>query len=106
MVAGMGTMMHMASSNTILQTLVDDDKRGRVMSFYILSFSGFAPLGNLIAGWAAHLFGVRQVVACGGILTFMAGVVFIFLLPTMRRYLRPVPIKEEIVPVDTAVEIK
>jgi MFS family permease len=106
MIAGLGTMMHMASSNTIIQTVADDDKRGRVMSFYILSFSGFMPLGSLAAGYAAHVFGVRHVVACGGILTFLAGVAFMFLLPQIRRHLRPVYIKKGIIPVDPGVEIR
>ena len=105
MIAGMGTMMHMASSNTIIQTVADDDKRGRVMSFYILSFSGFGPLGNLLAGCAANVFGVRHVVTCGGMLTLLAGIAFIFLLPEIRRHLRPVYIKKGIIPVDTGVEI-
>jgi MFS family permease len=106
MIAGLGTMMHMASSNTIIQTVADDDKRGRVMSFYILSFSGFMPLGSLAAGYAAHVFGVRHVVACGGILTLLAGVAFMLLLPQIRRHLRPVYIKKGIIPVDPGVEIR
>jgi MFS family permease len=100
MVVGLGTMMHMASSNTIIQTVADDDKRGRVMSLYILSFSGFVPLGNLIAGSAAKAFGVRHVAACAGILTFGAGVVFIFLLPKIRGYLYPMQMHKETVPAD------
>jgi MFS family permease len=106
MIAGTGTMIHMASSNTIIQTVADDDKRGRAVSFYILSFSGFVPIGNLIAGWAAGRFGVRQVVACGGILTVMAGLIFSLILPEVRRRLKNVYIKKGIIPVDPGVEIK
>jgi MFS family permease len=95
----------MASSNTIIQTIVDDDKRGRIISLYILSFSGFLPLGNLVAGYAANHIGVRPVLICGGILTFLSGIVLLFLLPIMRRHLRPVYIKKGIIPVDTGVEI-
>ncbi len=105
MIVGLGTMMHMASSNTIIQTVADDDKRGRVMSLYILSFSGFVPLGNLIAGSAANVFGVRYVVAFAGILTISAGVIFIFLLPKIRKHIRPVYIRKQIIPVDPGVEI-
>ncbi len=48
--AGFGMMMHMASSNTLLQTIVDDDKRGRIMSLYVMSFMGTAPFGSLLSG--------------------------------------------------------
>jgi hypothetical protein len=48
--AGFGLMQQMAASNTILQTIVDDDKRGRVMSFYAMAFLGMTPFGSLLAG--------------------------------------------------------
>jgi MFS family permease len=54
-IAGFGMMLQMASSNTILQTVVDDDKRGRVMSFYTMAFMGTAPFGSLLAGGLAHI---------------------------------------------------
>ncbi|MCK9311892.1 MAG: MFS transporter, partial [Bacteroidales bacterium] len=54
---GMGFMMQMACSNTILQTITDDDKRGRVMSFYTMAFMGTAPFGNLLAGSLASWIG-------------------------------------------------
>ena len=52
-----GMMQQMAASNTILQTIVDDDKRGRVMSFYSMAFMGMAPFGSLLAGTAATRIG-------------------------------------------------
>lgn len=103
---GTGTMMHMTSSNTIIQTVADDDKRGRAMSFYILSFSGFLPLGSLLSGMAVKVFGVRLVMASGGVLTCLAGIVYLLLLPRMRKYLRPVYIKKGIIPSDAGVEIQ
>ena len=54
---GFGFMVMMASSNTLLQTLVDEDKRGRVMSFYTMAFQGTAPFGALLSGWAAFALG-------------------------------------------------
>ena len=56
-VAGFGFMVQMASSNTIIQTIVDDEKRGRVMSFYMMAFLGTAPFGSLIAGWLSSRIG-------------------------------------------------
>jgi len=47
---GIGQMVSNAGSNTLLQTLVDDDKRGRVMSFFTMAFMGATPVSSLIAG--------------------------------------------------------
>ena len=54
LVAGMGMMQGMAASNTIIQTLTDEDKRGRVMSYYTMAFMGMATFGSLLAGTLAH----------------------------------------------------
>jgi len=56
-VTGFGFMVQMAASNTVLQTIVDEDKRGRVMSFYTMAFMGTAPFGSLLAGWVADKIG-------------------------------------------------
>ena len=53
-VTGFGMMQQMAASNTILQTIADDQKRGRVMAFYSAAFLGMAPFGSLLAGAMAH----------------------------------------------------
>jgi MFS family permease len=50
LVCGFGMMQQMAASNTIIQTIVEDSKRGRVMSFYAMAFVGMAPFGSLLAG--------------------------------------------------------
>lgn len=103
---GAGTMLHTASSNTIIQTVTEDDVRGRVMSFFLLSFSAFGPLGSLIAGWLAGIFGVRIVLLCGGVSTLVAGIVFLAVLPEIRKHLKPVYIKKGIIPSDTAADVK
>lgn len=63
---GFSFLLQFASSNTIIQTLVDDDKRGRVMSLYIMSFMGMVPVGNLAAGTLASWIGAPATVAIGG----------------------------------------
>jgi MFS family permease len=66
MVSGFGMMVMMASCNTILQTIVEDDKRGRVMSLYTMAFMGLAPLGSLIGGKVASLLGTpAALLLCG-----------------------------------------
>ena len=55
-------MVQMAAANTLIQTMVDEDKRGRVMGFFGMAFQGAAPFGSLLAGWLAGVVGVRAVV--------------------------------------------
>lgn len=63
---GFGFMVHMVSCNTIIQTVVDDDKRGRVMSLYMMAFLGTAPIGALLAGWLAGRIGAPRTILLGG----------------------------------------
>ena len=65
-VTGLGFMVQMAASNTLLQTLVDDDKRGRVMSFYTMSIMGITPFGSLLAGGLASRIGAPHTLLFGG----------------------------------------
>ena len=64
--ASFGMISFMASANTLVQTLVDDDKRGRVMALYSVAFMGMAPFGSLLAGWAASHIGVAHTMALSG----------------------------------------
>ena len=72
MIAGGGMMVQMAASNTLVQTLVDEDKRGRVMSFYTMAFFGMMPFGSLAAGWLGGRIGAPWTVVAGGVATLMA----------------------------------
>jgi MFS family permease len=65
-VAGFGLMVQIASSNTLLQTIVEDSKRGRVIAFFLMAFFGTTPIGSLVAGWLSDRFGAPIVIACGG----------------------------------------
>jgi MFS family permease len=88
--SGFGVMMETAASNTILQTIVDDDKRGRVMSFYAMSFLGAAPLGSLVEGSLASRIGVAHVVQLAGAMCIVGSLVFTLRLPAMRKIIRPI----------------
>ena len=73
---GAGMMMKMAAMNTRIQTLVEEDKRGRVMSFFTMAFFGMAPFGALAAGALAAKLGAPTTVLWGGLATLVAVVVF------------------------------
>ncbi|MGZ3689016.1 MAG: MFS transporter [Bdellovibrionota bacterium] len=74
--SGFGMFFPMAGGNTVIQTLVEDDKRGRVMSFFTFSLLGIAPLGSLLMGWAANRFGISATLATGGALCVAGTFVF------------------------------
>ena len=92
-IIGFGMMMQMASSNTILQTIVDDDKRGRIMSFYAMAFMGIAPFGSIMAGGLAGLIGTPYTILVGGIACIIGAIMFAIKLPDLRKLVRPIYIK-------------
>lgn len=96
--AGFGFMTQMASSNTVVQTIVDDEKRGRVMSFYMMAFLGTAPFGSLIAGWASSRFGPANTLRIGGLCCMVAAILFARALPDIRAAIRPVYVRLGILP--------
>lgn len=74
--AGFGIMVQMAASNTLLQTIVDDNKRGRVMSFFTMSFIGMAPFGSLLTGYLAKHIGAPTTLLFSGTFCFLAALSF------------------------------
>jgi MFS family permease len=88
--SGFGLMVHMASSNTIVQTIVDDDKRGRVMSFYAVAFQGTMPLGSLLAGGLAGLVGAPRTLQLGGAACLLGALAFARALPGIRAQVQPI----------------
>lgn len=96
--AGLGLMLHTAASNTILQTITDDDKRGRVMSFYSMAIMGLAPFGSLLSGTLAKLIGTPLAILAGGLTCFAGALVFYFKLPLLKNLVRPVYAKMDVIP--------
>lgn len=92
-ITGLGMMLEMASSNTLLQTIVDDDKRGRVMSFYTMAFMGTAPFGSLLAGWLANIMGTPNTILVGGIFCILGALIFARKLPELRKIIRPIYVR-------------
>ena len=112
LVAGMGMMQGMAASNTIIQTLVSEDKRGRVMSYYTMAFVGMAPFGSLLAGAMAHtipaarawivagpiLAGAQWTVIVNGLVVVLGAIWFFMQLPALRVVVRPIYQEMGIIP--------
>jgi MFS family permease len=97
-VTGCGFMVQMASSNTVLQTIVDEDKRGRVMSFYTMAFMGTAPFGSLLAGSVAERIGAPHTLLFGGAGCILGALWFALSLPALRRDVRPIYVRIGILP--------
>lgn len=98
LVAGFGMMAQTASSNTILQTIVEDDKRGRVMSVYTMAFMGMAPFGSLLAGELAREIGVAHTLLIGGGCCLLGSALFATRLRALRRMVRPIYVQKGILP--------
>ena len=96
LIAGFGMMVHMASSNTILQTMVDDDKRGRVMSLYTMAFMGMAPFGSLAGGSLAGRIGAPYTLIMAGTSCILGSFFFAKKLPLIREMVRPIYIRKGI----------
>lgn len=95
---GLGFMVQMAVSNTLIQTIVDEDKRGRVMSFYTMAFMGTAPFGSLLAGTLADKIGAPNTLLFGGIGCVIGAIWFYRALPRLRIFVRPIYIEKGILP--------
>jgi MFS family permease len=103
LVCGFGLMQQMAASNTIIQTIVEESKRGRVMSFYTMAFVGMAPFGSLLAGSLANLIGAPKTVMLTGTCCVIGAIWFASNLRMIRRLIRPIYVDLGIVPPADAV---
>ena len=100
LLAGFGMFMVGATCNTILQTIVDEEKRSRVMSYYAMAFIGLAPFGHYGAGWLAeHVGAAVTFLACGGV-ALVAAVIFQLQMPTFRSHLRAAYVARGIIPTE------
>jgi MFS family permease len=88
--AGAGFIVALAATNTVVQTVVPETLRGRVMSLYTVAFLGTAPIGSLMAGVAAERIGAQTTIAVGGTACLVCGLWFYTTLPRLRVLIRPV----------------
>ncbi|HKS21286.1 MAG TPA: MFS transporter [Thermoanaerobaculia bacterium] len=95
---GAGMMLQSSSANTILQTIVDEDLRGRVMAFFSVAVLGTQPLGSLAAGAVAERVGAPRTILAGAVVCVLTGVWFAFRRPLLAHYVRPIYIERGILP--------
>ncbi|MBW4539057.1 MAG: MFS transporter [Myxacorys chilensis ATA2-1-KO14] len=89
-VLGGSLILQSTSSNTVLQTIVEDDKRGRVMSFYSIAFIGMVTFGNLLAGSLASRIGAPNTLLLGGGVCIVGSLIFGRQLPALRQLVLPI----------------
>jgi len=97
-VTGLGFMVQMAVSNTLLQTIVEENKRGWVMSFYTAAVMGTTPFGSLLAGVMAARIGAPHTLLISGICCIAGALWFARTLPFLRRDVRPIYVEMGILP--------
>ncbi len=86
---GFFMMCQMAATNTLLQSLVPEELRGRLVSLYVITFVGMAPVGSLVMGRIASVAGVQEVLVAGGVVTLLVGLVFRLSVPRIRTSVLP-----------------
>jgi len=98
MPVGGGMMVQLAATNTLLQTLVDEEMRGRVMGFYAMALFGTIPFGSLLAGALAQRIGTPDTLLAGGLACVVGALLFLRRLPELRRAVRPLYVSRGILP--------
>jgi MFS family permease len=104
-VTGFGMMQEYAASNTVIQTIVEDDKRGRVMSYWTMAYMGASPFGSLLAGSLAPVIGAPGTVLLCGIGCVLGAVWFWLQIPKLRPVIRPIYEQLGILPIVPAMPI-
>ncbi|MGZ5566771.1 MAG: MFS transporter [Limisphaerales bacterium] len=90
MIAGFGAVLMMAGSNTVLQAIVEEDKRGRVMALFTMAVMGSMPFGNLLIGWIARVLNAQIALCISGTVVFVVAVAFFRQLPKIREAAAPI----------------
>lgn len=95
--AGFSIILTVASINTLLQTLSDEDKRGRVMGYLAMTFTGISPIGSMVLGFVEKYIGLENIIFISGIFCILSSMIFEHYRPLVRKHARPVYIKKGII---------
>jgi MFS family permease len=96
-IVGLGIILQVASGNTVLQTIIDDDKRGRVMSLYTMSFLGMVPFGSLLGGFIADRIGAPNTLIIAGITCLLGSLFFSRQLPALKKIVHAIYVRKGII---------
>lgn len=97
-IIGFSVVLQIAASNTLIQTIVEDDKRGRVMSFFSMAFMGMVPFGSLFSGWLASQIDAPNTLMLNGIFCILGSLIFARHLPVLRGLVNPIYVKLGLMP--------
>ena len=89
-IIGFAVVLQIAACNTFIQTILEDDKRGRVMSFFSMAFMGMVPFGSLFSGWLASKIGAPNTLIINGIFCILGSLIFVKYLPILRGKVSPI----------------
>lgn len=95
--AGFAIISTVASINTLLQTLSDEDKRGRVMGYLAMTFTGIAPVGSMFLGSLEKQTGLPAIILISGVSCALGGIIFEYYRPLVRKHARQVYIRKGII---------
>lgn len=98
-------MLQMGSAGTIIQSIVEEDKRGRVMSLFTMAFLGTAPVGALIVGALADRFGFQRTILGCGIYCLLVAIVFASQMPRLRRETKPIYVQRGLLAAEEEVDV-
>ncbi len=90
---GLGIMLTAQTVSTVMQTIIEDDMRGRIMAFFTMAFLGVAPVGSLLAGWMADHVGAEHTLAAGGICCLLGAAAYWRRMPMLRTHIRPIYVR-------------
>lgn len=104
-ILGASMMFMMSACSTILQTIIEEEKRGRVMSLFTMAFMGTAPIGGLVGGACANQFGFHTTILGAGIYCFFVSLIFGMKLPELRRQSKPIYVEKGLLQAEEEIDI-
>lgn len=104
-ILGASMMFMMSACSTILQTIIEEEKRGRVMSLFTMAFMGTAPIGGLVGGACANQFGFHATILGAGIYCLLVSLVFGMKMPELRQQSKPIYIEKGLLQAEEEIDI-
>lgn len=104
-ILGASMMFMMSACSTILQTIIEEEKRGRVMSLFTMAFMGAAPIGGLVGGACANQFGFHATILGAGIYCLVVSLVFGLKMPELKKQSQPIHLEKGLLQAEEEIDI-